>query len=157
MPTGGRSCSAAARIQAALRRWFDAHGLRRGRPAASCRSRPATRRTCTPSRTELAATDGTPGGRLYLHTSPEFACKKLLAAGETRLFTFAHVFRNRERGPLHHPEFTMLEWYRAHEPYQALMEDCAEILARGRRGRRRRRRVRRSRPVRSIRSRCPSG
>ena len=40
------------------------------------------------------------------------------------------MFRNRERGPLHHPEFTMLEWYRADEPYEALMEDCAAILAR---------------------------
>ncbi|KAB2857787.1 MAG: EF-P lysine aminoacylase GenX, partial [Bauldia sp.] len=72
-----------------------------------------------------------PGGDrrpLYLHTSPEFACKKLLAAGEERLFTFARVFRNRERGALHHPEFTMLEWYRAHEPYQALMTDCSALL-----------------------------
>ena len=66
---------------------------------------------------------------LYLHTSPEFACKKLLAAGEPKIFTFARVFRNRERGPLHHPEFTMLEWYRANEPYEALMADCAAILA----------------------------
>jgi lysyl-tRNA synthetase class 2 len=64
----------------------------------------------------------------YLHTSPEFACKKLLAAGEARVFTFARVFRNRERGALHYPEFTMLEWYRANEPYSALMEDCAAIL-----------------------------
>jgi lysyl-tRNA synthetase class 2 len=70
-----------------------------------------------------------PQGRLYLHTSPEFACKKLLAAGEPLLFTFAHVFRNRERGPLHHPEFTMLEWYRAHAPYTLLMDDCAALLA----------------------------
>src|SRR6185436_610912 len=67
--------------------------------------------------------------RRYLHTSPEFACKRLLAAGEGKIFTFARVFRNRERGPLHHPEFTLLEWYRANAPYQSLMEDCAAILA----------------------------
>jgi lysyl-tRNA synthetase class 2 len=78
--------------------------------------------------TELA---GPGGGRwpFYLHTSPEFACKKLLAAGERRIFEFARVFRNRERGVLHHPEFTMLEWYRAGEPVEALMEDCARFLA----------------------------
>jgi len=67
--------------------------------------------------------------RLYLHTSPEFAAKKLLAAGERRIFEFARVFRNRERGALHHPEFTLLEWYRADEPYEAVMADCAAILA----------------------------
>ena len=60
----------------------------------------------------------------YLHTSPEFACKKLLAAGETRIFSLGKVWRNRERGPLHHPEFTMLEWYRAGESYERLMDDC---------------------------------
>jgi elongation factor P--(R)-beta-lysine ligase len=57
--------------------------------------------------TELHALDGTPS-RLYLHTSPEFACKKLLTAGERKIFDFARVFRNRERGVLHHPEFTLL-------------------------------------------------
>lgn len=67
--------------------------------------------------------------QLYLHASPEFACKKLLSAGEQRIFTFAHAFRNRERGKLHHPEFTMLEWYRADEAYQRLVEDCAGLLA----------------------------
>jgi lysyl-tRNA synthetase class 2 len=66
---------------------------------------------------------------LYLHTSPEFACKKLLAAGEQRIFSFGPVYRNRERGPLHHPEFTMLEWYRARETYESLMRDCAAFLA----------------------------
>jgi lysyl-tRNA synthetase class 2 len=66
---------------------------------------------------------------LYLHTSPEFACKKLLAAGETRLFAFSHVFRNRERGALHHPEFTMLEWYRADEAYDVLEKDAGRMLA----------------------------
>ncbi len=66
---------------------------------------------------------------LYLHSSPEFACKKLLAAGETRIFSLAHVFRNKERGPLHHPEFTMLEWYRAGEPYTVLADDLAALCA----------------------------
>ncbi|PWB63803.1 MAG: EF-P lysine aminoacylase GenX [Bradyrhizobiaceae bacterium] len=78
--------------------------------------------------TELVGPD-LRGARRYLHTSPEFAAKKLLAAGEPRLFTFARVFRNRERGALHHPEFTMLEWYRAREPYRELMDDCAILLA----------------------------
>ncbi len=64
----------------------------------------------------------------YLPTSPEFACKKLLAAGESKIFTFAFSFRNREKSPLHTPVFTMLEWYRAHEPYTTLMEDCAALL-----------------------------
>jgi len=66
--------------------------------------------------------------RLYLHSSPEFACKKLLAAGESRIFTLARAFRNRERTPLHHPEFTLLEWYRAGEPYSRVIEDCADLL-----------------------------
>jgi len=66
---------------------------------------------------------------LYLRTSPEFAAKKLLAAGEPRMFELARVWRNRERGPVHHPEFTLLEWYRAGEPYAALMADCASLLA----------------------------
>lgn len=65
----------------------------------------------------------------YLHTSPEFACKKLLAAGEKRIFSFGSVWRNRERSALHHPEFTMLEWYRVGETYQSLMQDCAALLA----------------------------
>jgi lysyl-tRNA synthetase class 2 len=66
---------------------------------------------------------------LYLRTSPEFAAKKLLAAGETRTFELARVWRNRERGPLHHPEFTLLEWYRVGDTYETLMADCASLLA----------------------------
>ncbi len=71
------------------------------------------------------------GGRdqRYLHTSPEFACKKLLAAGCTRIFVFAKLFRNRERGALHHTEFTLLEWYRANEPYDAVIADSAALVA----------------------------
>jgi lysyl-tRNA synthetase class 2 len=54
--------------------------------------------------------------------------KKLLAAGERRIASLGHVWRNRERGPLHHPEFTMLEWYRVDEPYEAVMDDCLAML-----------------------------
>ncbi len=76
---------------------------------------------------ELIGADGEKS-RLYLHSSPEFACKKLLAAGEEKIFAFAKVFRNRERSALHHPEFTMLEWYRVRESVSRLMEDCAGLL-----------------------------
>ena len=68
------------------------------------------------------------GRQYYLHTSPEFACKKLLAAGETRIFDFARVFRDRETAPVNVPEFTMLEWYRADEDYSNVIADCAHLL-----------------------------
>jgi lysyl-tRNA synthetase class 2 len=80
-------------------------------------------------RTEIMRPDGSRVSR-YLRTSPEFACKKLLAAGETRIFEFARVFRDRERGDLHLPEFTMLEWYRADAAYDAIMADCVVLIAR---------------------------
>jgi lysyl-tRNA synthetase class 2 len=79
-------------------------------------------------RTQLVRADGSHATR-YLRTSPEFACKKLLAAGETRIFEFARVFRDRERGDLHLPEFTMLEWYRAGGPYDAIMADTIVVIA----------------------------
>ncbi len=65
---------------------------------------------------------------LYLHTSPEFAMKKLLVAGEPRLFQLAQVFRNGERAAQHHPAFLMLEWYRAGADYRVLMQDCETLL-----------------------------
>jgi lysyl-tRNA synthetase class 2 len=79
-------------------------------------------------RTELIRPDGGRTTR-YLRTSPEFACKKLLAAGESRIFEFARVFRDRERGDLHLPEFTMLEWYRAQAPYDAVIADTVALIA----------------------------
>jgi lysyl-tRNA synthetase class 2 len=68
------------------------------------------------------------GRRLYLHTSPEFAMKKLLVAGVPRLYQLARVWRNAERSGTHHPEFTMLEWYRAGAGYRDLMADCEALL-----------------------------
>src|SRR6187401_2877655 len=114
------------RISAAFRAWFAAREFAEAETAILQVS-PGNEAHLHAFATELIAPDAT-RHPLYLHTSPEFAAKKLLAAGEPRLFTFARVFRNRERGPLHHPEFTMLEWYRANEPYSVLMEDCAAIL-----------------------------
>ncbi|AMN45336.1 EF-P lysine aminoacylase EpmA [Rhodoplanes sp. Z2-YC6860] len=117
---------ARGRILSALREWFRRRGFLEAETPALQVS-PGNEVHLHAFATELV----TPGGGrnpLYLHTSPEFTCKKLLAAGEARVFSVGHVFRNRERGPLHHPEFTMLEWYRTNEPYEALMEDCAAIL-----------------------------
>ena len=65
----------------------------------------------------------------YLHTSPEFAMKKLLVAGWPKIFQMAQVFRNNERSDTHHPAFTMLEWYRAGASYVDLMDDIDGLFA----------------------------
>lgn len=116
------------RIKAALRDWFAAEGFTEVDPAALQVS-PGNEAHLHAFATDLVD-DAGQRRRMFLHTSPEFAMKKLLAAGERRIFAVAPVWRNRERGPLHAPEFTMLEWYRAGEPHERLMEDCREILAR---------------------------
>ena len=126
-PTGGRFCSAARASRRRCGRWFAARDFVEVETAILQVS-PGNEAHLHAFATELIGADGR-RMPLYLHTSPEFAAKKLLAAGEPRLFTFARVFRNRERSPLHHPEFTMLEWYRANEPYGALIDDCAALLA----------------------------
>lgn len=66
----------------------------------------------------------------FLHTSPEFAMKRLLSGGARRIYSLSKVFRAGEHGPHHRTEFTMLEWYRAGETYDVLMDDCEEFLAR---------------------------
>ncbi len=114
------------RLTAALRGWFAAREFIEAEPAALATS-PGNEAHLHAFSTEAIGNDGK-ARRLHLHTSPEFALKKLLAAGETRLFALSPVWRNRERGALHSPEFTMLEWYRAGEDYTAVMEDCAAIL-----------------------------
>jgi len=65
---------------------------------------------------------------MYLHTSPEFAMKKLLAAGLPRIFQLAQVFRDGERSDTHHPAFSMVEWYRAGEGLTTLIDDCGALL-----------------------------
>jgi lysyl-tRNA synthetase class 2 len=119
---------ARGRIVAALRAWFAAEDFIEVETGALQVS-PGNETYLHAFATTLLAADGA-ASPFYLRTSPEFACKKLLAAGERRIVEFAKVFRNRERGALHAPEFTLIEWYRAGEPYQALMTDCAALLAR---------------------------
>jgi lysyl-tRNA synthetase class 2 len=114
------------RLQAGIRSWFAEQDFLEVDPSALQIS-PGNEThlhafTCT-----AIGNDGQ-GQPRYLHTSPEFAMKKLLAAGERRIFSFAHVWRNRERGARHSPEFTMLEWYRVGEPYAVLMDDTMAFL-----------------------------
>ena len=123
---------ARGRIKQAIRAWFEAEGFVEVETGCLQVS-PGNETHLHAFKTEFIGPDL---GHLpyYLHTSPEFACKKLLAAGEEKIFTFAPVFRNRERGRLHHPEFTMLEWYRTGfaasdgPHYKHLWTDCAAIL-----------------------------
>lgn len=114
------------RIVAALRHYFAERDFVEVE-AAALQVSPGNEAHLHAFATELVRLDGS-RAPLYLHTSPEFACKKLLAAGERRIVDVARVFRNRERGPLHHPEFTMVEWYRADEDYAAVMQDCAALV-----------------------------
>ncbi len=114
------------RIVAAIRGWFEDQGFIEV-DSGALQVSPGNETHLHAFETALVDPDGTRKPR-YLHTSPEFACKKLLAAGETRIFSMVHCFRNRERTPLHAPEFTMLEWYRANEPYERIIADTVELL-----------------------------
>lgn len=115
-----------ARIKAALRGWFETEGFTEIEAGALVAS-PGNEAHLHAFETRLTGPDGVERP-LYLHTSPEFAAKKLLAAGESRIFDFARVFRNQERGRLHAPEFTMLEWYRAREDYTKVIADSLALL-----------------------------
>ena len=113
-------------IVRALRGWFEAEGFAEVETAALQVS-PGNEAHLHAFSTEALTIDGR-ARALHLRTSPEFAAKTLLAAGETKIFEFARVWRNRERGRLHHPEFTMLEWYRAGEPYERVMDDAVRLV-----------------------------
>jgi lysyl-tRNA synthetase class 2 len=119
--------AARSAVTRAIRAWFDEQGFTEVETAILQVS-PGNETHLHAPRTELVGADGVHATR-YLRTSPEFACKKLLAAGEAKIFEFARVFRDRERGQLHLPEFTMLEWYRAKATYDAVMADSIVIIA----------------------------
>jgi lysyl-tRNA synthetase class 2 len=114
-------------VTRAVRGWFDEQGFVEVETGILQVS-PGNETHLHAPRTELSGAGGARAAR-YLRTSPEFAAKKLLAAGETKIFELARVFRDRERGDLHLPEFTMLEWYRAEASYDAVMADSVVITA----------------------------
>ncbi|MGZ6006221.1 MAG: EF-P lysine aminoacylase EpmA [Rhizomicrobium sp.] len=114
------------RIKAAIRAHFECEGFTEVECGALVAS-PGNEAHLHAFATDILTTAGE-RRTLYLHTSPEFAAKKLLAAGEQKIFDFARVFRNRERGTLHAPEFTMLEWYRANETYEVVQQDCLAVM-----------------------------
>src|SRR5689334_16680251 len=72
--------------------------------------------------------DAIPSGNWFLHTSPELCMKRLLSAGYGRVFQICPCWREGERGAMHLPEFTMLEWYRANADYHGLMRECEELV-----------------------------
>jgi lysyl-tRNA synthetase class 2 len=119
---------ARARIAEALRAWFAARGFIEVETPALQIS-PGLEPHLIAFATELREPfeSGT-GRRLYLHTSPEFTMKKLLVAGVERLYQLAHAFRNGERSATHHPEFAMLEWYRADSGWRDAASDCEGLV-----------------------------
>ena len=118
---------ARARLQAAMRQWFAAEGFVEVETPI-LQVAPGAEVHLAGFVTDWEMPDGEERER-WLHSSPEFAMKKLLAGGVSRLFQFARVFRNAEGSALHHPQFTMLEWYRAGTGYETVMKDCAALLA----------------------------
>lgn len=116
-----------ARLVRATREFFDVRGFLEVETPALQVS-PGLEPHLMAFETELVSADRQSHRPLFLHTSPEFAMKKLLAAGLPRIFQLAHVFRNGERAATHHPEFTMLEWYRE-GAYENALEDTAALMA----------------------------
>jgi lysyl-tRNA synthetase class 2 len=115
----GNALRARALAGTTLRRYFDERGFIE---------------VATPSLVPAPGTEvqiePIPAGTGYLVPSPELQMKRLLAGGMPRIYQLGHAFRAAEQGSLHEAEFTMLEWYRAHEGYSAVMVDTEQIVAR---------------------------
>lgn len=113
-----------ARMLAAAREWFAARDVTEvDTPMLTPRG--ITDPNIDSVRAELAAT---PGRRWYLHTSPEYAMKRLLAAGAPDIYQICHVFRDGEHGRYHQPEFSMIEWYRHGQDLDAVVADTLSLL-----------------------------
>ncbi|BBK41638.1 EF-P lysine aminoacylase GenX [Allostella vacuolata] len=116
-----------AALVRAVRAWFDARDFLEVETPALQVS-PGLEPHLMAFATDLEGADGRIRRRMHLHTSPEFAMKKLLVGGAPRIYQLARVFRNREGSRLHSPEFTLLEWYRAGAGWRDLVDDCQGLL-----------------------------
>jgi lysyl-tRNA synthetase class 2 len=109
---------ARASILRAMRRWFDDRGYLEVHTPALVPSAAMEQNL-----EAVSAADG------FLHTSPEFAMKRVLAAGLSRIYQIAPCFRGDESGRHHHREFTLLEWYRAGAGTPELMDEVVSLIA----------------------------
>ena len=127
-PSGTAAALAArARMLACIRGFFEQRDVLEVETPILSRS--ATTDPALSSLRTRYAGPGSAGGRtLYLHTSPELPMKRLLAAGSGPVYQVCKVFRDGERGRLHHPEFSLLEWYRPGWGIGALMDEVAELV-----------------------------
>lgn len=116
-----------SRVLGALRAWFAQEGFDEVQTPVLQVS-PVMDAHIHAFKTVLKGPDLQPLGDMYLHTSPEFAMKKLLVAGCEKIYQLAPVFRNGDDTRLHSPEFTLLEWYRTGTDYTAMMADCESML-----------------------------
>ena len=122
-----RTYLARARVIKAIRAFFDARGFEEVETPLLVAA-PGMEPYLEVFETRLTTARGATH-RAFLTTSPEYAMKKLLVAGLPRLYQICKSFRNGEeisRG--HNPEFTILEWYRAHADYRAIMADCEQLV-----------------------------
>jgi lysyl-tRNA synthetase class 2 len=117
-----------AAVEREIRAFFDGRGFRETRTPIVVPS-PGMEPHIRPFRVVDAAGRDPAAGRRYLHTSPEFAMKRLLVGGLEKIFQIVPVFRDEPDAPTHRPEFTMLEWYRAYAGYEEIMRDTEELVA----------------------------
>ena len=114
-----------ARLLSRIRRFFDVRGFTEVETPLLVAS-PGTEPHLTAFETRYR--DGCQDRRLFMHPSPEHAMKRLLGAGFERIFQICKAFRHEAAGALHHPEFTILEWYRAYADYEAIMADSEALV-----------------------------
>ncbi len=118
---------ARAELLAKIRAFFRQVGVLEVETPA-CSFHAATDSALASFRIDYTGPGAPPGRGLYLHTSPEFAMKRLLAAGSGPIYQICKVFRDGERGRLHHPEFSLLEWYRPGFDHLRLMDEVAALV-----------------------------